>query len=159
MSQLRACWILMRLCGWSWHQAAGLAGPGCWRRELAAAGGWVLAEAVKADRDQPPFDRSTRDGYAVRARDLASGGELQVVGQVRAGELWRGAAVASGSAVEIMTGAPVPDGADAVVMMEHVLRDDGAVHLGEGRRVERGENIVLRGVRRGRARRCWRWGR
>jgi molybdopterin molybdotransferase len=126
-------------------QAAGVGRPGMLERELAAAGGWVLAEAVKADRDQPPFDRSTRDGYAVRARDLASGGELQVVGQVRAGELWRGAAVASGSAVEIMTGAPVPDGADAVVMMEHVLRDDGAVHLGEGRRVERGENIVLRG--------------
>ena len=53
--------------------------------------------------------------------------------------------MASGSAVEIMTGAQVTDGADAVVMMEHVLRDDGAVHLGEGRRVERGENIVLRG--------------
>ena len=72
-------------------QAAGVGRPGMLELELAASGGWVLAEAVKADRDQPPFDRSTRDGYAVRARDLASGGELQVVGQVRAGELWRGA--------------------------------------------------------------------
>ncbi len=126
-------------------QAAEVRRPEVLERELAASGGWVLAEAVKADRDQPPFDRSTRDGFAVRVADLAAGGLLRVVGQVRAGELWRGEALASGCAIEIMTGAPVPPGADAVVMVEHVVRSGDGVRLAEGRRVGSGENIVLRG--------------
>jgi molybdopterin molybdotransferase len=126
-------------------KAAEVRGPEVVERELAASGGWVLAEAVKADRDQPPFDRSTRDGFAVRVEDLAGGGALRVVGQVRAGELWRGGALEGGGAIEIMTGAPVPEGADAVVMVEHVVRDRDAVRLAEGRKVGSGENIVLRG--------------
>ena len=77
----------------------------------------VLAEAVVADRDQPPFNRSARDGFAVKAADALPGAELVVAGQVRAGERWRGASLGRGSAIEIMTGAPVPDGADAVVMV------------------------------------------
>jgi molybdopterin molybdotransferase len=85
---------------------------------LAEAAGRVTAEDVVADRDYPPFPRSARDGFAVRAADLP--GELTVIGEVRAGDSFNGA-ISKGQAVEIMTGAPVPDGADAVVMIEHVI--------------------------------------
>jgi molybdopterin molybdotransferase len=82
----------------------------------------VLAEPVTADRDFPPFPRTTRDGFAVRADDLAGGLTLlRVVGQVRAGDSYD-LPVASGEAVEIMTGAAVPVGADAVVMVEYTER-------------------------------------
>lgn len=111
--------------------------------------GRVLAQAVKADRDQPAFDRSTRDGFAVQAGPLASGGALKIVGQVRAGEIWSGAPVAEEEAVEIMTGAPLPVGADAVVMVEHVERDGGAIRLIAGRTLRTGENLVPRGSEAG----------
>jgi molybdopterin molybdotransferase len=80
----------------------------------------ILAEPVLADRDFPPFPRATRDGYAVRAANLNQNGStsLRVVGQVRAGDSYD-LPVASGEAVEIMTGAAVPPGADAVVMVEY----------------------------------------
>jgi molybdopterin molybdotransferase len=107
--------------------------------------GRVLARAVFADRDQPAFDRSTRDGFAVRAGALASGAALKIAGQVRAGEMWTGAPVAEDSAVEIMTGAPMPSGADAVVMVEHVERGDGTIQLVAERTLRVGENIVPRG--------------
>jgi molybdopterin molybdotransferase len=89
---------------------------------LVQALGRVLAEPVMADRDFPPFARATRDGVAVRAQDLADGMmTLRVVGQVRAGDSYD-LPVASGEAVEIMTGAAVPAGADAVVMVEYTER-------------------------------------
>src|SRR3954468_1246692 len=89
---------------------------------LMQAVGRVLAEPVKADRDFPPFPRATRDGFAVRADDLARGMTLlRVVGQVRAGDSYD-LPVASGEAVEIMTGAAVPAEADAVVMVEYTER-------------------------------------
>jgi molybdopterin molybdotransferase len=89
---------------------------------LLQALGRVLAEPVAADRDFPPFARATRDGFAVRAHDLANGvTTLRVVGQVRAGDTYD-LPVASGEAVEIMTGAAVPAGADAVVMVEYTER-------------------------------------
>jgi molybdopterin molybdotransferase len=89
---------------------------------LVQALGRVLAEPVMADRDFPPFARATRDGVAVRAQDLADGMmTLRVVGQVRAGDSYD-LPVASGEAVEIMTGAAVPAGADAVVMVEYTQR-------------------------------------
>ena len=89
---------------------------------LLQAAGRVLSEPVKADRDFPPFPRATRDGFAVRADDLACGLTLlRVVGQVRAGDSYD-LPVASGEAVEIMTGAAVPAGADAVVMVEYTER-------------------------------------
>lgn len=91
---------------------------------IAEAAGRVLAEHVRADRDYPPFRRSARDGFAVRAADLP--GELRVVGEVRAGEQF-GGSVGPGEAVEIMTGAPVPEGADAVIMVEHVSRTEGGI--------------------------------
>jgi molybdopterin molybdotransferase len=92
---------------------------------LEAAAGRVLAEDVAADRDSPALARSVRDGYAVRAADLP--GELRVIGEVRAGQRFAGS-VGSGEAVEIMTGAPIPEGADAVVMVEHVQRVADRVH-------------------------------
>ncbi len=93
---------------------------------LEAAAGRVLAEDVAADRDTPAVSRSVRDGYAVRASDLP--GELRIVGEVRAGQRFSGV-VGPGQAVEIMTGAPVPEGADAVVMVEHTSRENGRVKI------------------------------
>jgi molybdopterin molybdotransferase len=89
----------------------------------------VLAVDVAADRDSPALDRSARDGYAVRAADLP--GELAVIGEVRAGERFVGA-VGPGQAVEIMTGAPVPAGADAVVMVEDTHAGNGRVRIDRG---------------------------
>jgi len=89
---------------------------------LEGASGRVLAEDVAADRDIPTMARSVRDGYAVRAIDLP--GELEIIGEVRAGERFAGS-VGPRQAVEIMTGAPIPEGADAVVMIEHTHRANG----------------------------------
>lgn len=89
--------------------------------------GRVLAEAVAADRDFPPFPRSTRDGYAVRAADVKNiPARLRVVGQIKAGGTFTGS-LNAGEAVEIMTGASLPAGADAVVMVEHTSAAGGMV--------------------------------
>ena len=109
---------------------------------LLAGAGRVLGAGVVADRDQPPFDRATRDGYAVRAGER----ELRVVGSVRAGERWLGEAIGEGEAVEIMTGAPVPAGADAVVMVEHTALVDELLRVEDGRALRVGENVVPRGA-------------
>jgi len=82
------------------------------------------AADAAADRDSPALARSVRDGYAVRATDLP--GRLEIIGEVRAGECFAGQ-LAAGQAVEIMTGAPIPTGADAVVMIEHTRRENGRV--------------------------------
>jgi molybdopterin molybdotransferase len=124
--------------------AAELPKPATETIPLLDCGNRVLAVPVLADRDQPPFDRSTRDGFAVRASESGSGA-LKIAGQVRAGQLWQGGALESGHAIEIMTGAPVPEGADAVVMVEHVERADGAIRPIAGRTIYSGENIVRRG--------------
>lgn len=110
---------------------------------LLECGDRILAEPLRTDRDQPPFDRSTRDGFAVRAAEVKR--PLRVTGQIPAGERWQGGPMESGCAIEIMTGAPVPEGADAVVMVEHVAQTDGSVRLAEGRMLRAGENIVPRG--------------
>jgi molybdopterin molybdotransferase len=92
---------------------------------LECAAGRVLAEEIRADRDFPALARSVRDGFAVRASDVP--GSLRVIGAVRAGDRFDGT-VETGDAVEIMTGAPVPHGADAVIMVEHTTRAaDGSV--------------------------------
>src|SRR5690242_2044910 len=114
--------------------------------ELARAGGRVLAEALVADRDFPPFPRSARDGYAVRAADVARVPvKLKVTGESKAGAAPGEvpAQLRSGEAVVIMTGAPAPDGADAVVMVEYTSRDGNAVEIQKSAAV--GENIVPRG--------------
>jgi molybdopterin molybdotransferase len=110
------------------------------RVSLADAHGRVLAEDIAADRDTPAVARSVRDGYAVRAADLP--GELEVVGEVRAGQRFAGA-IGPGQTVEIMTGAPVPAGADAVVMIEHTHRNNGRVQI--GRAAEPHQNINPQG--------------
>jgi molybdopterin molybdotransferase len=105
------------------------------------AAGRVLAEEITADRDYPPFARSARDGFAVRASDLP--GELHVIGEVRAGEVFRGL-VGPGRAVEIMTGAPLPEGADAVVMVEHTERAGDRIKV--ARSLQSGENFNAQGI-------------
>lgn len=104
--------------------------------------GSVLAKPIHADRDQPPFPRSTRDGYAVRAADR---GARKLIGSVRAGEVWTGSPLAEGEAVEVMTGAPVPDGADAVVMLEHVEATTTTVNISGDHLPSTGDNVVPRG--------------
>ena len=133
------------------RHAAGIGVPAAETVELLESVGRVLAENVVADRDMPPFDRATRDGYAVRAAEWSGGKRLRVVGQARAGEAWAGGAVSSGCAVEIMTGAAVPSGVDAVAMVEHVESSDGEVWAAAGRGLAAGENFVPRGseARRG----------
>ncbi len=81
--------------------------------------GRVLAEDALADRNYPPFNRATRDGFAVRSTDVP--GRLRIIGEARAGKQFDGV-VNSGETIEIMTGAPAPDGVDAVVMVEHCVR-------------------------------------
>jgi molybdopterin molybdotransferase len=93
---------------------------------LDSAAGRVLAEDIAADRDTPAVSRAVRDGYAVRAADLP--GELRVIGEVRAGARFAGE-ILPGEAVEIMTGAPIPAGADVVVMIEHTSRADQRVRI------------------------------
>jgi len=127
------------------EHTAGIATPATETRSLLACSGRVLAKAVAADRDQPPFDRSTRDGFAVKGTDTAASGELAVVGQVRAGERWQGAALEQGVAIEIMTGAPMPPGADAVLMVEHVERSGDSIRLASGKKIQPGENVVAQG--------------
>jgi molybdopterin molybdotransferase len=96
----------------------------------------VLAEDVVADSDLPPFDRAQMDGYAVRAADTASGqARLRVVGESAAGSGWKGE-MKAGEAVRIMTGAPVPTGADSVQKVEVTNEADGVVEIKEATRPE-----------------------
>lgn len=110
---------------------------------LSAAQGRVLAETVTADRDIPPFHRATRDGYAVRSADVVEvPARLRWIGQARAGVAFAGV-VGPGQCVEIMTGAPLPAGADAVVMVEYTRADHHEITA--ERSVTAQENVVLRG--------------
>jgi molybdopterin molybdotransferase len=113
---------------------------------LAEALGCVLAEDVSSDIDSPPHDKSVVDGYAIRSADLASGqAELVVVDELTAGMVPR-RAVAPGQAVRIMTGAPIPEGADAVVMVEKTQGGSGLgsrVSIRSGP-VRPGQNIMRR---------------
>jgi len=145
------------------HHAVGVRPGDVETVDLLTGLGRVLAEGIVADRDFPPFDRAARDGYAVRAADVAEvPARLEVVGEVKAGD-WPEPGVCSvgrGQAVGIMTGAPLPAGADAVVMVEHTsladqLSDQLASQperklvpkLVEVRRsVSAGENFVPRGA-------------
>jgi molybdopterin molybdotransferase len=88
------------------------------RVTLEKAMGRVLAQDLRADSDQPAFDRSIKDGFAVRSVDLETVPvELRVIGESRAGDSDL-PLISAGEAVQIMTGAAVPEGADAVVMVE-----------------------------------------
>ncbi len=94
----------------------------------------VLCEPVFADRDYPAVRRSLRDGFAVRSSDVP--GVLIVLGEVRAGQT-QTAPLQAGEAIEIMTGAPVPEGADAIVMVENVARETAQSTLGFRIKVDR----------------------
>jgi molybdopterin molybdotransferase len=104
--------------------------------------GLVLAHEVKTDREYPPFDRSTRDGYAVRSKEALPGAQLKCVGEIKAGDTVRDA-LATGTCLQIMTGAAVPAGADAVVMIEHTSREGDVVRF--ERAAQQGQNIVPKG--------------
>ncbi|MDP9147645.1 MAG: molybdopterin molybdotransferase MoeA [Acidobacteriota bacterium] len=108
---------------------------------LPDALGYVLAREVTADRDYPPFDRATRDGYAVLAADSIENAALRCVGEIKAGDTVT-TALAPGTCIQIMTGAAVPPGADAVVMIEHIQRTGDTIHF--QRTATRGQNIVPR---------------
>ena len=101
---------------------AGRCSPDTELISLSESSGRVLAEAAKADRDYPPFDRSIRDGFAICSNSLP--GYFKVVGEVQAGRVFA-REIGPGEAVEIMTGAPIPAGADQVVMVEHAELDAG----------------------------------
>jgi molybdenum cofactor synthesis domain-containing protein len=106
----------------------------------------VLAEDIIADSDLPPFDRSQMDGYAVRAEETTDAPvRLRIVGESAAGRGWHHE-LNQGEAVRIMTGAPVPVGADSVQQVElaHELKDGTVVELLES--VEVGKSIVRRGA-------------
>jgi molybdopterin molybdotransferase len=110
---------------------------------LGEARGRVLAEEVVADRDYPPFCRSIRDGFAVRAEDVATPPvELHLRGEIRAGGHFIGS-LAKGECVSIMTGAPLPAGADAVEMVEYTETQGDKVKINRPVRV--GENVVQQG--------------
>ncbi len=97
---------------------------------LSEAGGRVLAQNAVARRDQPPFDGSAMDGYAVCEADAVPGTVLQVIGEAAAGHRFEGQ-LKQGQAVRIFTGAPVPKGADRVVIQEDVARTGDQITLGD----------------------------
>lgn len=114
---------------------------------LAQAAGRVLAEDAVAARAQPPFDASAMDGYAVPSASLRPGASYRVIGEAAAGRRFQGS-VAEGQAVRIFTGAPVPPGADTVVIQEDVSREGDAITvlptLGEGNNIRpRGSDFSL----------------
>jgi molybdopterin molybdotransferase len=104
--------------------------------------GHVLAQPVRTDREYPPFDRSTRDGYAVRAADATQGSDLRCIGEIKAGDTVT-APLARWTCVQIMTGAALPPGADAVVMIEHTHREGDKVRFDREARI--GQNFIPRG--------------
>lgn len=113
--------------------------------KLENAIGHVLAQEIRADRDYPPFDRAARDGFAVRSADCQqTGATLRVIGEVAAGVGFHGK-VSAGECVRIMTGAAVPAGADAVVMVEHTREGMAADMVVIDRTVATGMNFAQRG--------------
>lgn len=113
--------------------------------DLAHALGRVLAKPIHADRDQPPFTRSTRDGFACRAAEASAHRFLHIAGATRAGDA-PGGPLPADAAWEIMTGAPLPEGADAVMMIEHVEIAEGRTRLISTRTLMPGDNAVTRGA-------------
>jgi molybdopterin molybdotransferase len=112
-------------------------------KDPSRALGRILAENVLADRNYPPFDRSTRDGFALRAVDAVNpGARLRLIGESRAGRAFAGQ-METGTCVQIMTGAPLPRGTNAVVMLEDARIEGDSVVIERGVRV--GQHYVLEG--------------
>src|SRR3984885_2772965 len=122
--------------------------------------GRILAENIPADRNYPPFNRATRDGFAVRAADAAeAGSKLRLIGESRAGGPFDGV-VEPGTCVHIMTGAAMPRGANTIVMIEDAQVDGETVVVGkparpsahfvlEGQETRVGESVIKKGTRLG----------
>ncbi len=120
--------------------------------------GWVLTEDISADLDLPPFDRSQMDGFAVKSSDTRNApAELDLIGESVAGRGWDGV-LRSGQAVKTMTGARVPEGADAVQQIELAEQGDGKVTIlksasagknivGKGEEIKAGETVIAKGER------------
>jgi molybdopterin molybdotransferase len=104
------------------------------------AQGRILAEDIRSPLNVPGNDNSAMDGYALRGADLPREGtrEFRLVGTVLAGQQFN-APVGPGECVRIMTGAPIPNGADTVVMQENVLREDDRIHVGSKEKA--GQNV------------------
>lgn len=119
------------------------------RVPLGQALGRVLAAPVAADLDDPPFDRSAMDGFAITAQDASVPAVLQVVGTVAAGDPPPERPIAAGEALRIMTGAPTPPGCDRVVMVEHTEPAGQAVRVlkvpGPGGNIRRRAEVAARG--------------
>jgi molybdopterin molybdotransferase len=138
----------------SWHDArqrviaivrGQMRPPRSERIPLARALGRVLARTVSADRDQPAFPRSIRDGYAIRSADTSSlPAEFEIVAEIKAGSAFDGE-IGAFQAARIMTGAPVPAGADAVVMLEHV-REMSSTRIAVDRPIAPGLHFVAQGA-------------
>jgi len=103
----------------------------------------ALAHDIAGAIDSPPFDNSAMDGWAVRAEDAATGARLRIAGETQAAGTDLGLSLAPGEAIRIFTGAPVPAGADAVLMQEDAEREEGELVVTEG--VEPGEHVRRRG--------------
>ncbi|MEO2036862.1 MAG: gephyrin-like molybdotransferase Glp [Planctomycetaceae bacterium] len=114
---------------------------------LSDAYGLTLASPIVSDIDSPPFDKSLMDGFAVRAADVVDGkAELQVVEEIMAGQVPT-RTVAAGQATQIMTGAPIPDGVDAVVRVEDSVYDpDTRIVRLATTAVQPGKNMITRGT-------------
>ena len=110
--------------------------------KVADSLGRALAQEIRSDRPYPPFDRSIRDGYAVRASEVSPGAKLRCIGELKAGDTPQ-LSLAPGTCVQIMTGAAVPAGADAVVMIEHTHSDGAIIEF--DRTIAPGQHIVPRG--------------
>jgi len=106
------------------------------------ASGYVLAQDLIADRDYPPFDRATRDGYAVRAAESTAGATLRCIGEIKAGDALT-EPLQQGTCIQIMTGAPVSPEVDAVVMIEYTSREKEFIHFQQT--ATKGQNIVPAG--------------
>jgi len=104
--------------------------------------GHILAQEIRTDREYPPFNRSTRDGYAVRASEAQPGVSLRCLGEIKAGDTVSDP-LHPGTCIQIMTGAAVPPGADAVVMIEFTHRNGDAVTF--DRATESGQNVIPQG--------------
>jgi molybdopterin biosynthesis enzyme len=110
---------------------------------LSEANGRVVAQEVRSEADVPPFDRAAMDGYAVRAVDTEKAPKsLTLLGRVLAGEE-PSLLVEPGCCLAVATGAPMPAGADAVVMVEHTEAEGETIHIGKS--VKAGKNMALRG--------------
>jgi molybdopterin molybdotransferase len=118
-------------------QIIALRRPRIERVDLAHAAGRILAAPIAADDDQPPFARSTRDGYACRAAEASEHIALPIAGATHAGEAPAG---------PLPVGAPVPPGADCVVMLEHVENSAGTIRLIPPRTIDPGDNVVAKGA-------------